>query len=170
MTVALLAACLAGVGFTDTTAAGPSPGRPAVVVEVDGAGVVGHLPLEPGEQLGVSFIHSLDKLPVEDWYVLRDGSLVQVSTRLKQFGAGMGHIPGQGHGHADGDWWKVSGLERQIGALVLRIGPLSVDHRLLYRGHEVRLSTCWPGQRLTLRPARKPGAATATVPPTRCGR
>lgn len=161
--MALLVVCLAGVGSTATAAAAPTP-RAAVAVELDGAGVIGHLPLAPGEQLGVSFVHSVDKLPVQDWYVLRDGVLVQESTRLVQFGAGMGHIPGQGVGHDDGDWWEVTGLDRPIGTLVLRVGPASVDHRLLYRGRELSLSACWPGRRLMLRPVR----TADLVPLTTC--
>lgn len=149
---ALLAVCLVAVGLT-ATAAAPSPLATvaAVAVQVD-SDVVGLLPMAPADRLGIRFIHSLDHLPVEDWYVVRGGELVQVSTRLVQFGAGMGHIAGEGRGHADGDWWEITGMERHIGTLVLRIGRASVDHRLLYRGQEVGLSACWPGQRLTLRP------------------
>lgn len=152
----LLAASLVAVGLTTTAAAPSRATAAAVVVEVDSE-PVGVLPMGPGERVGIRFIHSLDHLPVEDWYVVRDGELVQESTRLIQFGAGMGHIAGEGHGHADGDWWEISGMGRHIGTLVLRIGPASVDHRLLYRGREVSLSACWPGQRLTLRPVRVEG-------------
>lgn len=168
---ALLAVLMAVTGLT-VTAAAPAQ-HPAVAVEIDSR-TVGLLPVTPGDRLGISFIHSVDHLPVQDWYVLRDGELVQDSTRLVQFGAGMGHIPGQGHGHPDGDWWEVSGLDRHIGTLVLRIGPPSVEHRLLYRDREVNLSACWPGQRLTLRPVRTASAPPATgqipVPGHGCGR
>jgi hypothetical protein len=169
--VALVAVLLAGTGLA-LTAAAPAQ-HTAVAVEID-ARPVGLLPMTAGDRLGISFIHSVDRLPVEDWYVLRDGHLVQDSTRLVEFGAGMGHIAGQGRGRADGDWWEVSGLDRHIGTLVLRIGPPSVEHRLLYRDREVNLSACWPGQRLTLRPVRTASAPPATgqlpVPGHGCGR
>lgn len=170
-TVALLVICLVGTTFTTTTAATAPAAGAAVVVGLDGVGVIGYLPLAPGERLGVSFIHSVDKLPVEDWYVLGEGGLVQESTRLIQFGAGMGHIAGQGKGHSDGDWWVVAGMNRPIGTLVLRVGSASVDHRLLYRDRQLRLSVCWPRERLTLRPVQTPDpAATAPVLPTECDR
>lgn len=160
-TSALLAALAATAVLTGALfSTGPSGARPdAVALEVSGAGVVGYLPLGPHDRLGVLFVHSVDLLPVEDWYLLRDGALVQESTRLRQYGAGMGHIPGVGTGRADGDWWEVTGMNQHIGVLELRIGPPSVNHRLRHPGGEIALSDCWPGRRLTVRPVRAPVTA-----------
>jgi hypothetical protein len=113
-----------------------------------------YLRVGEGEPFGLTFVHSLDHLPVEDWYRVADGRIVQDSTRLKQFGAGMGHMPGVGTGRDAGDWWEVVGMDRDIGELLIRVGSPQVDHRLLAGGQVLPLSQCWATQRVTVRPAR----------------
>lgn len=131
------------------------PVWPAIAVEVDGhPNAGGSLALDSDEQFAITFIHSLDLLPVQDWYVVREGEIVQDSARLISFGAGMGHIHGQGTGHADGRWWEIRDLDRPIGDLVLRVGRSSVDHRLRYPGGELALSACWPRERVTIRASK----------------
>ncbi|BAS25888.1 DUF1850 domain-containing protein [Limnochorda pilosa] len=129
--------------------------RPALVVRHEGRPVL-VLPVEPGERVGLRFIHSVDGLPVEDWYEVRPDGLMEVESRLLSFGTGMGQIPGQGHAVEDGPWLRVTGLERPIGVLRLRVGPSEVDHTLLYRGGEIPLSARWAGEALTLEAGRAP--------------
>ncbi|NDL59955.1 DUF1850 domain-containing protein [Phytoactinopolyspora mesophila] len=117
-------------------------------------GPVQYLPLRDGEPFAVSFVHSLDHLPVEDWYHVDDGHIVQDSTRLQQFGAGMGHIAGIGRGQDAGEWWEITGMNRHIGELLIRAGSESVDHRLHHAEQIIPLSQCWAGQRVTVRPDR----------------
>lgn len=137
------------------------PLTPVVAVDtVDG--VAGHLPA--GDGLTLRFVHSVDRLPIEDGYRVRADRLVQHSTRLVQFGAGTGHVYGEGVGRPDGRWWSVEGMDRDIGDLALRVGPRSVDHRLRDDGGELALSHCWAGQRVTLRPTRLPLAARPLLP------
>ncbi|WP_046471946.1 DUF1850 domain-containing protein [Allosalinactinospora lopnorensis] len=131
------------------------PVWPALSIGAEGSRI-GHVPLDSEGGFTVSFIHSLDKLPVEDVYVVRDGRVVQDATRLRQFGAGMGHIPGEGSGHAEGDWWVVSDLDRPIDDFKLRVGSPGADHRLVHPGGEIPLSQCWAGESLTLRPVKLP--------------
>lgn len=133
------------------------PAWPAIAVDVDGRPAAGgSLPLAADEQFGISFVHSVDNLPVQDWYVIKEGQLVQDSSRLISFGAGMGHIAGRGTGHvggnwADGKWWEVRDIDQPIGDLVIRVGRDSVDHRLRYPDGELALSECWPLERVTVR-------------------
>ncbi|MBB4929690.1 hypothetical protein F4561_000510 [Lipingzhangella halophila] len=130
------------------------PVWPAVSVEGDDA-ELGVVPLDPGESFTLSFVHSLDKLPVEDVYEIRDGRIVQEATRVREFGAGMGHIPGRGEGHAEGEWWVVSGIDEPIDDFRVLVGSPGTDHRLVYPGGEVSLTRCWAGERVTLRAVRQ---------------
>ncbi|NED99704.1 DUF1850 domain-containing protein [Phytoactinopolyspora halotolerans] len=129
------------------------PVWPALSIAPDG-GTAGYVRLDDGEAFGLTFVHSVDHLPIQDWYHVEDGRIVQDSTRLVQFGAGMGHMPGVGTGHDAGDWWEIRGLEREIGDLVLRVGSAAVDHRLQVGDTHVALSRCWERQRVTVRPVR----------------
>lgn len=135
---------------------------PAVVIS-DHGGLVGVVALPAGERLGLRFVHSVDGLPVEDRYAVVGGRLVQRETRLLSFGAGMGHVHGEGTGRADGRWWQVEGMARDVGTLAVRVGPADVDHRLRYRGRDVPLSACYAGERLTLRAARLPTLVRAAA-------
>jgi hypothetical protein len=89
--------------------------------------------------------------------VIEEDQIVQDSARLISFGAGMGHIAGQGTGHAGGKWaaggrwWEIRDLDRPIGELVIRVGRDSVNHRLRYPDGELALSECWPLERVTVR-------------------
>ncbi|RNL82867.1 DUF1850 domain-containing protein [Halostreptopolyspora alba] len=130
------------------------PVWPAVSVEAED-GRLGVLGLNPGESFTLSFVHSLDKLPVEDVYEVRDGRIVQEATRVREFGAGMGHIPGRGEGHAEGQWWVVSGIDEPIDDFRVLVGSPETQHRLTFPDEEVTLSRCWSGERLTLRAMRQ---------------
>lgn len=130
------------------------PVWPALRLSVDGDRL-GHLPLAEGEQFTVSYVHSIDHLPIEENLEVRDGELVADSTRLRQFGAGMGQIPGQGTGRADGEWWVIEDMNRHVGPeLAIRVGTASVDHRLRTPDAEVRLSPCLTSRRVAVEPAR----------------
>ncbi|MEU3019379.1 DUF1850 domain-containing protein [Nocardiopsis sp. NPDC007018] len=132
------------------------PVWPALRLSVDGERF-GHLPLAEGEQFTVSYVHSIDHLPIEENIEVRDGVLVADSTRLRQFGAGMGHIPGEGTGRADGEWWVIEDMNRTLGPqLAIRVGRASVDHRLRTPDTEVRLSPCLTARRVVVEPVRVP--------------
>jgi hypothetical protein len=143
----------AAVPVAAATVALALPVWPVLTVAPD-HGPAQHVPMNDGDPFAVSFVHSLDHLPVEDWYHVDDGHIVQDSTRLQQFGAGMGHIAGVGQGRDAGDWWEITGMDRHIGHLVIRAGGADVDHRLHHAEQIVPLSQCWTGQRVTVRPAR----------------
>lgn len=130
------------------------PVQPALRVSDDGR-VIGHLPLAPGDVFTVAYVHSIDGLPIEEDIAVRDGRLVVDSTRIRQFGAGMGQIPGEGRGRADGRWWVIEDLDRDIGTeLAIRVGSPAVDHRIRTPGAEVRLSPCLTAHRVTVEPVR----------------
>lgn len=114
-----------------------------------------HLPLTDQQPFGLSFLHSVDGLPVQDWYHVEDDRIVQDATRLRQFGAGMGHIDGAGRGRAVDGWWEVGDLRRPIGTLVIRVGGPSVDHRLHHPDGVLALSERWSHTRVVIRPWRR---------------
>lgn len=117
------------------------------------------------EAFTLSYIHSIDGLPIEEDLRVTEGELVVERTRLKQFGAGMGHIDGEGQGRADGDWWVVDDLERDIGSQMhLRAGATRIDHRITSAEHELRLSVCLPGERITISAARVSTLTLFTTP------
>ncbi|WP_159943914.1 MULTISPECIES: DUF1850 domain-containing protein [unclassified Nocardiopsis] len=121
----------------------------------DAGETIGHLSLAEGERLTIAYVHSIDGLPIEEDLRVRDGRLVVEATRVRQFGAGMGHIPGEGTGRADGRWWVVEGIDRDIGPeLVIRVGAPAVDHRLRTPREEVRLSPCLAARPVAVAPVR----------------
>ncbi|CAL9530467.1 hypothetical protein SUDANB121_04045 [Nocardiopsis dassonvillei] len=146
------------------------PVAPALRVS-DGGEVIGHLPLAPGEVFTVAYVHSIDGLPIEEDIAVRDGRLVVEATRIRQFGAGMGQIPGEGRGRADGPWWVIEDMGRDIGPeLAIRVGSPAVDHRIRTPGAEVRLSPCLTAHRVTIEPVRLSAlrSLTARTPAPEC--
>jgi hypothetical protein len=137
------------------------PSWPALQVAVTG-GDTYLLPLARGERFGLRFHHSVDGLPVEDWYRLSRTAIVQEETRLLSFGAGMGHVAGVSR--EQGPWLHIEGIGRTIEVLHLRVGPASVGHVLRYRQARWPLSECWPGRRVTLRGVRVSLVAHLTLP------
>ncbi|WP_306370567.1 DUF1850 domain-containing protein [Nocardiopsis sp. CC223A] len=130
------------------------PVHPALRIADEGA-VIGHLPLAAEEVFTIAYVHSIDGLPIEEDIAVRDGRLVVDATRIRQFGAGMGQIPGEGRGRADGRWWVIEDMNRDIGTeLAIRVGSPAVDHRLRTPGAEVRLSPCLTAHRVTVEPVR----------------
>ncbi|WP_051415479.1 DUF1850 domain-containing protein [Nocardiopsis sp. CNT312] len=130
------------------------PVWPALGLTDDGE-PLGTLPLAEGEVFTISYVHSIDGLPIEENLAVREGRLVAESTRSVQYGAGMGQIPGEGHGYAEGRWWVVEAMDRDVGGeVVLRPGSAAVDHRLRTPGAEVRLSPCLTSHRVVIRPVR----------------
>lgn len=148
------AAVLAAVFAAVLTTGALLPLWPALRLSVDDEHL-GHLPLAEGEQFTLSYVHSIDHLPIEENLEVRDGALVADSTRLRQFGAGMGQIPGEGTGRADGEWWVIEDMNRPIGPeLAIRVGTAAVDHRLRTPDTEVRLSPCLTSRRVLVEPVR----------------
>ncbi len=148
---AIAAALLVGAV---ATAVATLPLWPALRLSVD-EDRLGHLPLAEGELFTISYVHSIDHLPIEEYIEVRDGNLVVDSTRLRQFGAGMGHRPGEGTGRADGQWWVIEDMDRDIGTEVaIRVGAPSVDHRVTASDTEVRLSPCLASRRVVVEPVR----------------
>ncbi|WP_116246056.1 DUF1850 domain-containing protein [Nocardiopsis sp. FIRDI 009] len=131
-----------------------APVWPALRLTDDGT-PLGTVPLTEGGTFTIAYVHSIDGLPIEEDLVVRDGRIVAEATRFVQYGAGMGRVTGAGEAHADGEWWVVEDMGRDVGAeLVLRPGSAAVDHRLRASDTEIRLSPCLTSHRVVIAPAR----------------
>lgn len=119
---------------------------PAVTVATDSD----RLAVLETDTLSISYVHSIDGLPIEEDLRVSDDELIVERTRLRQFGAGMGHIQGEGEGHREGRWWVIDNMERHIGPqLHVRVGAPGVDHRVQAGDVELALSACLAGERVT---------------------
>lgn len=117
-------------------------------------GTITHLVPEQSP-IRISYIHSIDRLPIEEELVVVNGELVVERTRVRQFGAGMGYASTDGLGYADGPWWVVDGMDRVIGPeLLIRAGPAGVDHELEAGSTRLDLTGCWPGEQIRIAPER----------------
>lgn len=123
------------------------PVWPAVTVTSQGTTTA----VLPHEAFTISYVHSIDGLPIEEDLRPTDEGLVVERTRLRQFGAGMGHIDGEGRGYSDGAWWVLDDMERRIGPQMhLRAGAPAIDHQLHSTDTSLLLSQCLSGERITI--------------------
>lgn len=117
------------------------------------------------DTLTISYVHSIDGLPIEEDLRVADDEFIVERTRLRQFGAGMGHIQGEGEGHREGKWWVIDNMERHIGPqLHLRVGAPRVDHRVQAGDAELALSGCLAGERVTFTTERVSALTLMSTP------
>jgi len=105
-------------------------------------------PMAEGETFELHFMHSVDKLPVQDFFVYRNETLILDRTRCLSFGAGLGYA-GQGELKGENGWNIIDNMDRQVGTLPLRVGTIA-NHRIIYRGEEFRLARYFAPKSLVL--------------------
>ena len=142
---------LAGVGLL--LASWPVPG---MLLQID-ARPVAWLPLENGEDLELTWVHSVSGIPVREVFRYQDGTLYFEETHNPWFAAGLGEVPGRGRvvseaGHAV----AIVGIHEPAWDFVFRLGAPEIDHTLWYRGRPLRLSRCFPHARLSWEKVRRP--------------
>lgn len=98
--------------------------------------------LDEGESFSIRYIHSVDKLPVHEFYTNEDGELILTGIKVIDFGAGLDYV-GEGDLRMEGKWTYIDNLQRKIDSLPLRVGSIA-DHTLIYRGKEVYLRNHFP--------------------------
>jgi hypothetical protein len=109
------------------------------------------IPIEPGEDFTIRYIHSVDISPVyEVFYADEKKGIIIKETYFKMFGAGMGHWPGRGRIVEQNGWIFIKDMNITIGEFYLRIGAPSVDHTILIKGQEIHLSRMIPGKRIRI--------------------
>jgi hypothetical protein len=88
----------------------------ALPIACSGTGPIS-LCLRDSPFLELRYVHSVERTPVIEIYRIQRGSLVLVETRFRSSGWGL---PSQGY-VLRGGWFVVSGRDRPLGALHLRV-------------------------------------------------
>lgn len=107
---------------------------------------------QPGEELVLSFVHSVNRRPVYDTLRVEADHLVIVRSRFDSFGAGMPEASTQdGTLTVAEDGWLEWTVDRPTPEITVRVGRVA-DHTVHYKGREVHLSDlAGPGSALTFR-------------------
>ncbi len=108
--------------------------------------------VHPGEELVISFIHSVNRRPVFDTLRAERDHLVIVKSRYDAFGAGMPEAStSEGTLAVAPDGWLEWTVNRPVPEVTVRVGRVA-DHRLHLKGREIRLADLSePGMALTFR-------------------
>lgn len=98
--------------------------------------------------------HSVAGFTVSDCFINQNNALLLYSSHQPDFAAGLGHLEGRGTVVSDGQGgYLITDINEPVSGktLVLRIGSMAVNHRVLYEGRESSLSKVAAGQRVGLR-------------------
>ncbi|SFX54346.1 DUF1850 domain-containing protein [Marinospirillum alkaliphilum] len=116
------------------------------------------LPLQENESWCLVWNHSVAGFAVTDCFVLIEGQWLLASSHQPDFAAGLGHRQGYGELQSDGaGGYLISNIDEPIpgNRMVLRVGAMQVNHRLLHRDREVSLSEQFAGQRVIIHVGRE---------------
>ena len=97
--------------------------RPVLLIEGNGE-VLLTTTVEAGMKFSTRFIHSVQKTPVEEYFIVNDNcsGFILNSTRYRSFGVGLPFLESDGVFHREGDDFIMDNLNRQITTLDLRPG------------------------------------------------
>jgi hypothetical protein len=133
----------------------PAAGTPALLEAVtDGGSVLVQRTIPPGGRWCLVWNHSVAGFTVRDCYRNIEGDMVLERSHQPDFAAGLGHIPGRGtqRGDGRGGYWIEEINEPVPGnAYALRVGSITVDHRLVVRDTTFSLSEAAAGERVRIR-------------------
>lgn len=116
-----------------------------------------NLPLDEQEDWCLVWNHSVAGFVVEDCFSVVAGQWMLNSSHQPDFAAGLGHTLGRGKQLSDGrDGYiiKEMAVVMRNNQMVLRVGALTVNHRLDYRKKTISLSELAAGRRVTLKVLR----------------
>ncbi|WP_170317546.1 DUF1850 domain-containing protein [Paroceanicella profunda] len=146
-----------GVAIPAMASAAPASGEGVrawlCLTETRGQGrEIARLPLGPGGDFSLSFIHSVSRTPVVDFYRVEGGEIVQTSEVFQAHGAGLpsiaGDIDATGWRHEDGRF--ILDMNRRTGPIPLRI-QAQFENTLHVAGTDLPLAELGHGA-LTLAP------------------
>lgn len=110
------------------------------------------LPMRPGEEFTLHYIHSVDQEPIWEVHsVGPDGTIYIEEEILVMFGAGMGELPGRGRLTGRGDLQVIEDMHDAIGEFVLRVGRPGVDHTIWWRDEKFNLTRIAAGRAVRVR-------------------
>lgn len=120
-------------------------GLALTVTPVKGGAPLAVIYLMPGERFTIRYYHSVENAPIWETHSLdAHGRIFIEEERYLKFGAGMGKMPGVGHMVRRGPYEVIEGMHMPTGNFILRIGSPGVDHTLIWRDHELNLSSIAP--------------------------
>jgi hypothetical protein len=139
-----------GVGLAAVFLLWPAPSLLEIADSQSGR-VLFSTQVRPGEELVLSFVHSVNRRPVYDTLRAEADHLVIVQSRFDSFGAGMPEASTQdGTLTVTEDGWLKWTVNRPVPEITIRVGRVA-DHMLHFKGRDIRLSDlAEPGRALTL--------------------
>lgn len=86
--------------------------------------MIAAVPAQPEEPLEISFIHSVQKTPVEEFLTVSQDQqeIILNSTRYHSFGVGLPFMESDGHFYQDGNDFVMDDMNRHFAFLSLRTG------------------------------------------------
>lgn len=135
ITVVLLCAAVIVV-----IAAKKNPNETLTITDVDSGKEYAALPLPEDREFSITFIHSVNKSPVTDVYIARDGDIYLDRTLYYGFGAGVPTTisDGQTFSYGENGEMIISGYNLYIPDLLYVVGTVS-DHVLAIGDEEISL-------------------------------
>jgi hypothetical protein len=135
-------------------AAAPCVAQGVLVVETPAGLAVGEMPFDPGQEICLTWAHSVTGGPVADCFDNKDGTLTLSRSYLHDFAAGLGEVAGRGTLRtAPGGGYWIDDINEAIpgNALRLRVGAPRVGHVLTDGRTRLNLSARAAGARVILR-------------------
>lgn len=107
--------------------------------------------IQPGDKFSITYMHSVNKSPVEDqFYIGDDYSVMLQKTVFKSFGAGVPSNPGDGGDFTFfNDRMEVEYTDNKLGKLLMFVGVIA-DHHFLMNGKDLKLNELSSPQRSLL--------------------
>ena len=134
--------------------AAPLAAGDRLVVETREGAILGQLAFDAGQEVCLSWSHSVTGGAVSDCFENRAGHLTLTRSYLHDFAAGLGEVAGRGRlrSAAGGGYW-IEDIDEVLpdNALFLRVGTASVGHQLRGAQAGLDLSARAAGQRVTMR-------------------
>lgn len=134
--------------------AGPVLAKPLLEIVAENDTVIGTLDFAPGQEICLTWSHSVTGGKVADCFENRRNALVLTRSYLHDFAAGLGEVEGRGTiaPAPEGGYW-ITGIDETIpdNALTLRIGTSRVGHVLSNGAQTFALSDIAAGARVLLR-------------------
>ena len=123
------------------------------LTDLNGGQVVFCAEMSGGEEVVISFLHSVNKRPVYDTLRVAGDHLVIVKSRFDSFGAGMPEMStGNGKLRVDKDGWLEWTVNQPVPEIRLFVGRVA-NHSLHLKGRDIVLTDLVePGTPLSIRP------------------
>lgn len=104
--------------------------------------IVYQAPIEEGGRFSLTYIHSIHRTPVEEFFVINEKrQIILDATSFESYGVGMPtSLEGQESIQMVDGTLRIEHMNRVLDSFELRIGQVIADHKLLLRGQEIPLS------------------------------